>query len=86
MSPMERDKRQISESSDPETALTFSRKLLGELAVPQRSQKQRLSLCALQQEAGSMQTKGDVIVWLAQNFCSLKAEPGDCVVIMCGAS
>lgn len=44
MSPMERDKRQISESSDPETALTFSRKLLGELAVPQRSQKQRLSL------------------------------------------
>lgn len=31
-----------------------------------------------------MQTKGDVIIWLVQNFCSLKAEPGDspCVVKM----
>lgn len=34
-----------------------------------------------------MQTEGDVIIWLAQNFCSLKAEPGDspCVVKMCAS-
>lgn len=51
---------------------------------PTARTKAKTAPCSRRQAA--MQTKGDVIIWLVQNFCSLKAEPRDspCVVKMRG--